>query len=101
MNTSLWGATIVTIGLLCVPLSAHSQQAFRNPRLAARIASTRQAIDSLEATTRAFRKVLVDSALGTPLWVEFSADRQEAERRGGAVDAVLAAFLAPVASIGL
>jgi hypothetical protein len=94
MKNALEHTTIVMIGLLCVPLAAHGQQAFRNPRLTARIATTRQAVDSLESTSRALRKVLVDSTLGTPLWVEFSADQQAVERRAGSVDGVLAAFLA-------
>ena len=98
MTYSPIGIAVAMVTLVVVaPSLALGQQVgegFRNPRRAERLATTHAAVDSLERTSRAFRKVLVDSALGTPLWVEFSSDQQAAEQRGGTVDGVLAAFLA-------
>jgi hypothetical protein len=76
---------------------AYAQQdrgSFRNPRRAERLAATRAALDSTERDSRALRTAIVDSALGTPTWLGFSADQAAAERRAGTVDGVLAAFLA-------
>jgi hypothetical protein len=47
-------------------LAAQQDRSYRNPRAAERIATTKAAFDSLEGDSRAFRKALVDSALGTP-----------------------------------
>ena len=69
-------------------------RSFRNPRMAERITTTRDAVDSLARESRAIRKALVDSALGTAMWLEFSAEQQSAERRAGPLDAVVRQFLA-------
>ena len=86
---------LLGLGSAIVPAAAQQvRRPFRNARSAERLAMARSAIDSLTNESRAIRRALVDSALGTAMWLEFSAEQQSAERRAGTVEGVVSQFLA-------